>query len=121
MTRALRHTLPLLTLTLAAACASASRTRTAYPAPCESGTAVLMVRNDSGRDVEIVESRIGSGALTVVAVIPTGRHEVKVRNESGYSYSARAVGGGPIVASTNLRRTTNRFVTFERECRSERV
>ena len=51
------------------------------------GTRMLVVRNNTGHSMDIVESRIGSGARDVVATVGPGRHEMTIRN--GYSYHAR--------------------------------
>jgi len=119
MTRALLRATPLLAAAaLTAACATASRSRTEPVAVCDTGRAVLVVRNDSAREVEIVESRIGSGALVVVGLVPTGRQELPIRNEPGYSYHARVPGSRAVLASSSQRPFDSRSVTLERTCRS---
>ena len=84
---------------------------------CQNSNAVLVVRNETGGEVQIVESRIGSGGQTVVTTLGPGRHEVRIRNEPGYSYSAQRVGGGATLAATSRPRAGDRAVTLERECR----
>ncbi len=79
---------------------------------------VLVVRNNSGGEVEIVESRRGSGARTVVAYVRTGVQEISIRNDYEYAYSARAVGGRTTIATTNRTRVSDRAVELVRECRS---
>ena len=120
MYRALSKATPLLAvLVLSTACAS-SRLQGGEPdsAPdCAAGNAVLIVRNESGGDVEIVETRIGSGGRTAIAVVGTGRHEVRIRNESAYAYHAQRVGGGTVLAATSRPRMGEREVTLQRECR----
>jgi len=110
MKRALLRTMPLVApIVLAAACAPAARSAETGPrGVCEGGRAVLVVRNYSGRDVEIVES--GRGSSSVIAVVAGGRHEVGIRNLPGLSYLARPVG------SLYFPRR-DRSVRMERECR----
>lgn len=84
---------------------------------CETGSPVLVVRNASGREVEIVESRIGSGGRAVVAIVGQGRHEVAIRNEWVYSYAAQPAGDDRVLAATSLTRTRDRSVTLERDCK----
>ena len=81
---------------------------------CEE-TPVLIVRNDSGGDVEIRESR--SGLRLVIAMLGAGRHEISIRAETGYSYSAARVGGGTILSATSRPRVREHAVTLDRECR----
>jgi hypothetical protein len=117
----LLRTTPLLaTLVLAAACAS-SRPQASAAAlsgyVCDQGNPVLVVRNTSGREVEIVESRTGSGGRAVIAVVGSGRHEVRIRNETAYSYVAQEVGGGTVFSATSRPRVRERAVILEKECR----
>jgi hypothetical protein len=81
---------------------------------CEE-TPVLIIHNNSGGDVEIRESR--SGARVVIAMLGAGRHEISIRGESGYSYSAAQVGGGTVLSATSRPRVRDHAVTLERECR----
>lgn len=112
---------PLLaSLVLAAGCAS-SRVQPAAAGPvdyvCERGNPVLVVRNASGREVEIVETRIGSAGRAVIAVVGNGRHEVRIRNESRFAYAAQPVGGGTVYAVTSRGRVRERTVLLEKACR----
>ena len=103
---------------LLAACASSSGARQPAAGPaCEVGTPVLVIRNDSGRDVEIVEQRAGRGAGSVIGILPGGRHEILLRNLRGYSYYARSAGGGALLASAHRSRAGS-TVTLERICRT---
>lgn len=83
---------------------------------CEEGQGVLVVRNELGHDIEIIETRRGPAARVIVAVLPQGYHEVEIRTEPGYSYSARALGDRRIVA-TQFRRSAGDSVILSRECR----
>lgn len=121
MYRALVHTSLFAAAGLiTAGCASSGVQPAAEPASgvvCQTGSAVLVVRNASGREVEIVESRIGSGGRVVVAIVGQGRHEVAIRNEWGYSYAAKPAGDDRVLAATSLTRTRDRSVTLERDCK----
>jgi hypothetical protein len=121
MLRALFKASPLLAAAvLSNACAS-SGVRAADRegrVPCAQGDAVIVVRNETRADVEIVETRIGSGGRTSVAVLSPGRHEVRVRNDYSYSYSAQRVSGGAVLAATSMTRQAAAAVTIERECRT---
>ena len=102
---------------LFAACASSSGAGQPAPGPaCEVGTPVLIIRNDSGRDVEIVEAR-GGRAGSVIGIVSGGRHEILLRNLSGYSYHARPAGGGRPVAYSH-RSSAGSTVSLERICRT---
>ncbi|HEX6911734.1 MAG TPA: hypothetical protein VF142_15130 [Longimicrobium sp.] len=112
---------PLLAaLVLSSACASGGVQpgQAGHDDDCENSSAVLVVRNQSGGEVQIVETRIGSGGRTVVTTLGPGRHEVRIRNEPGYAYAAERVGGGATLAVTSRPRAGDRAVTLERECRS---
>lgn len=122
MHRSLLRTTPLLAaVALTTACATATPPR---PGPslvwdrvCDQGRPVLVVRNESPYSVQVVESRIGSGRREVVAELGPGRHEVRVRNEPGYSYRVERLGGGTLRASTSRASLQERAVSVERECR----
>lgn len=77
----------------------------------------MVVRNNTGGEVEIVESRRGSGARTVIAYVRAGVQEIPIRNDYEYAYSARAVGGSTTIATTNRSRVRDRAVELVRECR----
>ncbi len=106
-------------LVLSTACASAGVQAGQAPSDdyCQNSNAVLIVRNETGGDVQIVESRTGSGGRTVVTTLGPGRHEVRIRNEPDYAYSAERVGGGETFAATSAPRAGDRSVVLERECR----
>lgn len=74
------------------------------------GERLLVVRNNTGYTMDIVESRIGSGARVVIASVGPGRHEIAIRN--AYSYSARP---GPDVR-VGLARSAN-DVMLDYQCR----
>lgn len=74
------------------------------PPPCE-GPAVLIVQNNSGREIEIVEVRRLSGGRHVVAVLGPGRHEISARPEREIGYAARAAEGGPSLRVQRLNPT----------------
>ncbi len=85
--------------------------------PCK-GQLILVVKNRTGAELEITESRRYSGARTVIAVVGTGTHELVIRDQPGMSYGARLPGGELTVATTNRSRVRDRRnVTFARECR----
>lgn len=120
MHRILVQAAPLFAaLVLSSACASAGMqaAEAEHDDYCENSNAMLIVRNQTSGEVQIVESRIGSGGMTVVTTLGPGRHEVRIRNEPGYSYSAQRVGGGATLAATSRPRAGDRAVTLERECR----
>jgi hypothetical protein len=121
MNRAMIRVLPLAALLAAAGCATAGASGAQRPGAwgvCETGEAVLVVRNNSGQTVEIVESSINSAARPVIASLTTGSHEVRVRNEPGYSYTAQLVGPqGRTLAATSRPRNRDRQVILERRCR----
>ena len=79
---------------------------------------VLVVRNQSGGDIEIVESRRGSGGRTVIAIVGPGTSEVRIHSEPEYVYSARHVGGRTIITATSRSRVRDHAVTMSRECRN---
>ncbi len=89
----------LLVLTLAA-CGSAA-TRAAVDEDVEiwcEGAPVLVVRNNATYAVEIWESgTLESGR--VIATLPPGKHELTIRPEADYQYSARREGGGSTATS----------------------
>jgi hypothetical protein len=74
---------------------------------------ILVVRNDSGTSVDIVETRRGN--LNVIATVGPGRHELEIRREAAYSYSARSP-NGQLLATLNRPRARDRTVTLERRC-----
>lgn len=121
MHRTLFQTAALLAAAvLFAACATASPSarQARSGVVCEEGRPVLVVRNDSGLTLQIVESRIGSGGRQVVAEVGSGRTEVNIRNDWSYGYSAEPSGGGQVLAGTTSRaRVPDRAVSMERECR----
>lgn len=109
--------LSMSTLVLVAACVSAG-SGGEQPAPVErcEGRAVLMVRNSTGGDIELHESR--NGARTLIAVLGPGVHEIDIRNESGYSYVARPIYDEDAYAATSRPRARDRRnVAMSRECR----
>ena len=116
----LPRTLVLSAVMLAPACGQPSSNPPLATQParwCEE-TPVLIVHNNSGGDVEIRESQSGgSGARVVIAMLGAGRHEISIRGESGYAYSAAQVGGGTVLSSTSRPRVRDHAVTLERECR----
>lgn len=77
------------------------------------GTPILVVRNDSGTSVEIVESRRGS--VSVISTVGPGRHHLEIRPEAAYSYSARSL-TGELLATLDRPRARDRTVTLERRC-----
>lgn len=121
MHRSLFQTTTLLAaavLTAACAASSPAAREARSGAVCDAGRPVLVIRNDSGMTLQIVESRIGSGGRQVVAEIGPGRTEVNVRNDWSYGYSAEPSGGGQTLAGTTSRaRVPERTVSMERECR----
>ncbi len=109
----LPRTLVLAAAILAPACAKPSSNPTPAARWCE-GTPVLIVRNNSGGDVEIRESR--SGARVLIAIVGSGRREIGIRGENGYTYSSRRVGSSTVLSATSRPRVRD-TVTLERECR----
>lgn len=81
---------------------------------------VLMVRNNTGTEMEIVESRRGSGARTVIAYARSGVQEIPIKNDYEYAYSARPVEGKTVISTTNRPRVRDRTVELTRECREGR-
>lgn len=115
MYRPLSQTGPLFLVVLLSLGCSASPSRLPQPAPsldCEEGTAVLVVSNGSGGDVEIVESVTGSAGWTVIAVVPSGRHELEIPAQTKSRYSYRRVGTRTVLTGYRQRRD----VSLEREC-----
>ncbi len=107
----------------ASTCASqpkATEERTLGGQPCPERR-VLVVRNNIGVDVEIVESRRGSGARTVIAYVGPGVQEVPIRNDYEYAYSARQVEGKTTLAATSRTRVRDHAVTLFRECQEGTV
>lgn len=121
MHRTLFQTTALLSaavLTTACAASSPAARQAQSGAVCQAGRPVLVVRNDSGMTLQIVESRIGSGGRQVVAEVGAGRTEVNIRNDYSYGYSAEPSGGGQFLAGTTSRaRVPDRAVSMERQCR----
>lgn len=120
MLRVLVKATPLVAAAvLSNACASAGmRAKQNEGIPCEQGVAVIVVQNNSGSDVQILESR-GTYPGTPITVLPTGRHEVRVRNDYSYGYAARRTDGAyhPLVNTRGVRRERSP-VTIQRECRA---
>ena len=119
----LQRSLLLLAVLCASACASQSKVaeeRTPIGQPCPERR-VLVVGNNYGVEVEIVESRRGSGARTVIAYAGPGVQEIPIRNDHEYSYSARPVGGRTALAATSRPRVRDHAVTLARECREGTV
>lgn len=112
---------PLLLLTFVGVSACASRRVTSEQStpsrePC-AGRMVLVIGNNSGVEMEIVESRRGSGGRTVIAIVSSGGvREIPIRNDYEYDYSARAIGGRTTVAATSRYRVRDRAVTLTRVC-----
>lgn len=88
--------------------------RTGPPCPARR---VLVVRNNLLVEVEIVESRTGSGSRMVIAYAPPGVQEFAIKNDYQYTYSARPVEGGTTITSTSRSRARDRAVSLSRECR----
>jgi hypothetical protein len=78
-----------------------------------SGLPILVVRNDSGTSIEIVETRRGN--LNVIATVGPGRHELEIRREAAYSYLARSL-TGEVLVTMNRPRARDRTVLLERRC-----
>jgi hypothetical protein len=104
----------LALLVVLSACATAPQTE--EPVQTCHGTMTLVVRNHTDSHVEVVESRSGSGSRTVIAIVGPGSHEVTIRNETGYHYSARIVGESNPVAAETRQRVRDRGVTLQRIC-----
>lgn len=104
------------TIAFGSSCASRADTeRLSAPDGHWCGTrAVLVVRNMSGGEVEIVEDS-GSGGGAVIAVVGEGTHELDIRGENGYSYFARRLMGSGDIRAFGHRRA--RDVVLDRECR----
>jgi hypothetical protein len=107
----------LALLLLLSGCATAPKME--EPVQTCHGTVTLVVRNHTDSHVEVVESRSGSGSRTVIAIVGPGSHEVTIRNETGYYYSARIVGGSNSVAAESRPRVRDRGITLQRICREE--
>jgi hypothetical protein len=119
----LRKKVRTLLLLLATVGISACASKTGVPGQgpparevCE-GRRVLVVTNNTDVEMEIVESQLGSGGRTVIAIVGTGVREIPIRNDPEYSYSARQAGGRVTVAATSRSRVRDRAVTLSRECR----
>jgi hypothetical protein len=84
--------------------------------PCD-GRALLVVRNRAG-EVEIVETRRGSGARTVVAIVGSGFHELPIRAEPDYRYYARPIESRRVLARLDRDRVDS-AVSLERICRRQ--
>jgi len=101
--------LPLAVVLLGAAC-SATTPPSALPSSdgtCENGRAVLVVRNNLARDVEIV---VGDA---VVGVVGTGRHEFELppgRSGSFHARSPKSTNPGFIIRRSD--------VSLTAECRA---
>jgi hypothetical protein len=107
----MRTLLPALVMVgLTTACAT-----TQPSTPC-TGEVVLELRNETLSEVEVVERRRGSGGGVVIGVFGPGFHTVGIRNEPGFYYSTRFVGGGTAAAETAPRAGT-RDVGMTRSCR----
>jgi len=123
--REIRGGFPLLVLLLAGplltACASNKplpESRGATYEPCD-GVTVLVVVNRTDVEVEIVESRVGSGARTVIGTVSPGSREFVIRGEPGYTYSSRRLNRGPTISATSRSRVSEQnAVELRRECRA---
>jgi hypothetical protein len=109
----------ILLLTLLGGCASTKRLpppRTVSE-PCE-GEAILIIENDAGFDLDVLEARSGRGGRTVIATVGPGYHEILVRREGGYYYFTSRVQTGNTVVSESMRASARDRVRLRRECRS---
>jgi hypothetical protein len=87
------------------------------PEPCE-GQAVLIIENDSGTDLDVMEARVGGGGRTVIATVGPGYHEVLIRGEPGFYYFTRRTQTGTTVVTESRRASVRDPVRMRRECRS---
>lgn len=104
----------------AAACASKTKAPTPggrVAEPCD-GQSVLVVDNHLDAEVEVVQSRRGSGARTVIGIAGPGYHEYLIPEGSDYSYSTRRLsGGGTVSATSRPRARDQRAVSLSFQCR----
>jgi len=108
----------ILFLTLLGGCASTKKVpppRTVAE-PCE-GQAILIVENDAGYGLDVLEARSGGGGRTVITTVGTGYHEILVRREGGYYYFTRRAQTGITVVSESMRASARDRVRLRRECR----
>jgi hypothetical protein len=115
MSRALHATLFAAVL-IAAGCAPASRTspRITTPEACQPARVVLVVRNETGYDLDIMQHERRSGTTRLLTMVSVGRHEVDIPNDAMYSYSARHDGA----TVTGIPFAWRKDVTLEIECRN---
>ncbi len=109
----------ILLLTLLGGCASTKKLpppRTVAE-PC-AGQAILIIENDAGYDLDVLEARSGGGGRTVIGTVGAGYHEILVRREGGYYYFTRRTQTGTTVASESMRASARDQVRLRRECRS---
>jgi len=86
-------------------------------ADCE-GDRVLVVRNHTDYDVEIVKTALGSRHRTVLAVVSPGYREIVITPEAGAGYSSQRVAGSQPVSTTGSSGVRqSRTVEFQRICR----
>ena len=78
----------------------------AYP-DCQ-GRTMLAVHNHTGYEVEIVQTRIGSGAALVVATVGPGYRVLDVETGPEISYGSRMSPGGETISATSRPRVRDR-------------
>lgn len=66
---------------------------------------MLAVSNNTPYEVEIYETRIGSGGRMVVAMVSPGYRVLDVRTGPGVSHGSRIVGGDETISATSRPRT----------------
>lgn len=81
------------------------------------GDTFLIVRNP-GHEVEIVEGRRRSSLSRVIAIVPTGIHELPIRSDPDFRYAARPVKDNRDWAKLGLEPDMRR-VSLERKCRPQ--
>jgi hypothetical protein len=80
---------------------------------CQPKRAVLVVRNESGYDVDIMQHQRRTGATHLLALVRPGRHELNIPTDIPYTYTARR--GGANVSNPPI--PSQNPVTLDIECR----
>jgi len=109
----------VLLLLLLVGCASTKKPPTSRPVsePCP-GQAVLIIENDSGYELDVLEARSTGGGRTVIATVGPGYHQVLIRPEGGYYYFTRRAQTRTTETSESMRASASDRVRMRRECRT---
>jgi hypothetical protein len=99
-----------------AGCAASAGARQPQTQEDCAGTAVLLVENQVGFAVDILETHRGTNATAMIAQVGPGSHEITIRSEAEYSY--RALAPRSTAIQDQRRVTRGSAVRLVRQCRT---